>query len=902
MISTDRYGTALRLGPTLPVDFKWSIRLVDNQGSFSSSTNWVRYELPTTSVISRNRSTALDGGTWQLQLTILAAALPDSLSTLANGYRSLEYFTLEVDLVGPDGQIYPYHTGPIDSVSEGFSVDNGAIVATLEIASFGVLQRLKKASVPRFAFANDYQYFDDYRVCIWSEARILRMTTGTVGTPVAVLGAVNTIDAQIGSNPAVHSDAIQVTTDSTFATINRTYGVDYTITNSAGGAALDNDLPIYINWITAVPATYYVKVWVVSYVGINVYWTPGNASFRCPDGRMAFGYGGGAPKRRLSDDFATEIVSGSTTTALTVLDPEPYRQTNYLVGVTGFPTDVLEYYRVSTNTYSYHRISSTTAAGVINLTDAVSSTPDVGDIVRLVSTQLYVGHIRGNATVNWAGLASYTFPVFTDKGRASVYPMGTFEPAPDHALWTLNRVRHFSTAVGAPILKNETWLYSGYGVFAIQRNSANTTEQLVSQILTGYVESSKVTTGNALGSYVKTFVRENKTLAEILEDAKKDGFPPNAFVHDRVDGGVITSAFVQATNAQARLTGIRSIVVEDEPEPITQVEVISRASDENEWLNITGMGNPRTTTGVGSFTLQERLLDGVEDSINGYSQSANLGVWRFTIPEFAGLTIPTLTTVRVFGTSGFFVAKLAVIENSTNTQVSAQFIDGGKWFQLVDGKPAVLEKEPLVAAYTAAKYGVFGTTTTFSSSYSTVLDLIFYADTSWTGAPAFARITEIQYYSDVKAAWTALLTSDTTGSPPTGWTTLNDQGLGSLWWQADLTLPYSQRYVDSNLEKRIQPKYASSWRTTIRRSERIELTNLSFVDCRRIAERYLDEFARGARRYQVVADLNPVLEPGDTVELVLPDGSSKTLFVWSISDTGSSDELQASYSLVDYSA
>ena len=136
MNTTDRNGNALPsdLGPA--VDYVWSVRIVATNGVFSSSTGWTYWEVPSEAIVQRSRSTTLDGGTWELRLSILADALPPLVEPLA-------YYQLEIDLIDDAGNAWPYHSGPIDSVSEAWSMDGGALLRVLEVTSFGTMQRAK---------------------------------------------------------------------------------------------------------------------------------------------------------------------------------------------------------------------------------------------------------------------------------------------------------------------------------------------------------------------------------------------------------------------------------------------------------------------------------------------------------------------------------------------------------------------------------------------------------------------------------------------------------------------------------------------------------------------------------------------------------------------------------------
>ncbi len=134
MITQDRNGNALP-STVDPGRLAWSARIAFTNGDYLTPSGWTYYELPPSAILQRSRSSVLDGTTWECRLTVLAEAVPE-LSDLQ------AYYQLEVDLVDDTGNAWPYHTGPIDSISDAYSEQGGAIVQTKEIASFGTIQRL----------------------------------------------------------------------------------------------------------------------------------------------------------------------------------------------------------------------------------------------------------------------------------------------------------------------------------------------------------------------------------------------------------------------------------------------------------------------------------------------------------------------------------------------------------------------------------------------------------------------------------------------------------------------------------------------------------------------------------------------------------------------------------------
>ena len=161
--------------------------------------------------------------------------------------------------------------------------------------------------------------------------------------------------------------------------------------------------------------------------------------------------------------------------------------------------------------------------------------------------------------------------------------------------------------------------------------------------------------------------------------------------------------------------------------------------------------------------------------------------------------------------------------------------------------------------------------------------------------------TEIELYATADAVWVARLNDNTT-SAPTGYTTTNQQGFGSIWWQRSVTSPVSERYASTDFLKRVMPQYDSAGTYRFDRLQVVEMEKATNVEVRRYAETFMDEYLRLGRTYQVQAVLDPRIDLGDTVTIQLDDGQTLDLFVWSISDGGAASDLTASYTLIDYSA
>ena len=907
MQSQDRYGNTLPDTPLAdPSNYTFSARIAATNQSFTSTANWTYYELPTDAILDRRRGTKLDAGTWQLQMTLLKDALPSNILDLFTGAQGgLEYYTLEVDILDGKGNAFPYHTGPIDSVQESHSLDDGAIVETLDISSYGIMQRTKKLYIPQYAYEpTTSSYVPNNTISLLAEARIALGPTAVLGTRIQIPGTFNTINATAGTNPATHANAIQVTTDSSFVTITRTYGVDYVIESSTGGAPAAGE-PLYIRWLTAPPATYYVKFWQVQYAAILKHASVGTgpSAIRVPEGRFGYSAGGLNPKRRITDDFLTRVASAASASSITPEDTAAFINTNYLVAVTGFATDYLEWQK-SDGTTEVRAISSTSGTGVITLAVAFTATPAAGDYIRVVTCEAVRAFDKFNQNSSNQLAAPYRFNV---DAMGTNYPRAAFRVVPELGAVLINNIRHFDGTAG-------NWLYNSEYIYMLE-DTANTgttnigndnrIESAIYQLMFeeyGLMESSKFVVGTKLGAYAKNIQKSRVYMSDILAEITRDGMPPNGFVHDRPNGGLVVGAFSQSSAPTLKLNGISSVNITERPEPITMVTVISKA---DEPYLATHLFDASYTQA--SWTNPEYMLDGQVQDQTRYAQATTEQTVSFRIPSWMGPHVADVVdSIRVYGTQGVFRAQISSFK--TNGVLKTAVIPGfGQFNQMGTNEFIEIPGEAVTDAITY----VLGKDSNNKLHWlnDMYIQLVFNKD----DLPAVAldpRVLEIQIYSKILAAWTAGLTPDTdTTSPyttrtaPTNWTTVQDStGAGPNYWQRTNGIPASWKYIPVAVHNRIQPFPQAYYELTKYRAETIQLTRISQTECRQTAERYLDEYLKQRVGYNVKAVLNPTIEPGDTVMVSLPDGTVKNLFVWSISDGGRGEDFEADYELIDYSA
>jgi hypothetical protein len=871
--TADRNGVALPSDLGDAVDYIWSVRIAATNGVLNSTTGWTYYEIPAEAVVQRSRSTALDEGTWQLTMGILADALPELTEPLA-------YYQLEVDLIDDAGNAWPYHTGPIDTVSESWTMDNGALVRVYEVQSFGVLQRTKGFDFLNLNVVPLPTLFAGTMTGI-AQAHYVTMTGPfAVGTRYPIPGtyAGGTVDITVGTGSF---PGIVIDNDSAFGSP-LVYGVDYTITNAAGTAAPAANDFAYLNPLVAIGAgTWYVRFFAVAYWGVLQNATAGRPFFiRVPPGSVTYTFGTTRVKRTIADDFATLAASGCTTTAITVKDSEPFRSGTGVVAVTSGPTEYLEWTSASTGAVEVRQVSSVSAAGVITVS-AFSAAPAEGDLIRLVTTQCFRAWLRhGSPNPGYVGLNP---GFFTNSGMGTEYPKGLFEILPQAGIMRARSTRHWLTASTEVYGNNVYYLNDS----TVSYGNDNRVESLYYYILitaTNVYAAADLEFGNALGTYFKNFSRTLSSLDEVLDGIGQDGLPPNGYIHDRPAGKVLVSAFRQKTSPDLVLGNVLGVQIGSLPEPVSSVTVRS-------------VGEPRIVTPDleptlgGTWTNGQRIFDGVETV--DYAEATSGATVTFRVRMAEGALFPPVSEIRVFGRQGV-VEVYAERYDATGTASRSGFIEGSGYFVIAEGSPVIIDKQQLQDLF--ALLGGFQT-----AEWRIVLK--FYDDTM-NGTKA-AQVYEVRAFSEIEAGWTAYLTDDTTagtGSAPSGWTTLNTEGFGPFWWVRDVGRARSFRYASSDYLKRVLPSYNASWSLAGYRREFVDLTRINQVECRRIAESYLDEYVRQGRTYTVSAMLDPRVDLGDTVNVTLGDGSSRDLFVWAIADSGGREDFETTYTLLDYSA
>ncbi|NCX93071.1 MAG: hypothetical protein EBX40_00125 [Gammaproteobacteria bacterium] len=882
MITQDRNGNALP-STVDPGRLAWSARIAYTGGDYLTPANWTYYELPPSAIVQRSRNSVLDGSTWECRLTVLAEAVPELTDLQA-------YYQLEVDLVDDVGNAWPYHTGPIDSISDAYDDLQGAIVQTKEIASFGTLQRLKNARVNGFFWDGNSQAVSGGQVFTgYAEpVNVTVTTTGAAGT-FTVPGSWHTVDATItgGTYPGIIVSAN--------ADFSAPYAspANYTVTATDGSQ-------LALVFATAPAGTIYVKYWAVRYFAMRGYGITypaysGDPTFvRIPDGTMPAGSTETAPRRRLTDSFATFAAAGCTSTTIYVQDPQAYQNvfTSRLVAPAGTYQEILCYTAADGAEY-FATISSTDAAGVITLGAAfvtpmgVANPVPEGAPLRIVTTEIEREYIADSSG------ARARF--FTSSGLVTEYSRDSFAFDARAGVLVPQRGRHYDSAtegVYADGLRHVPSIKGTLGVndASLESFVYRTFTDFPATDVTKFFRTADFVQGDFSGCYVKAYSAANTTWDAVLREVTDLAAAPNVFVHDQPDGRLRVGAYTQAITPSATLDLLTAVNVEAQPEPMTAVAVKSITSEP---VNITGQCRNLVTNTSGTLNNPAYLFDG--DKSSSTTWAANLATNVVTIdlilPYLPAEVFPILHSLVVYPGTTLGAISVKVTKTTRAGVSNTRYVRGFGYAIQEASKPVTVAGQLLEEA-------MFILGLDSSSLFKIVIEG---RPNDGVGVAAQFSATEVQLLATVQAAWVARM-NDVTTSAPTGYTTANQQGFGSIWWQRTVSRPVSERYVPTTYLRRVIPGYDAADTYRFDRLQVIEMEQITATECRRYAEAFMDEYMRLGRTYQVQAVLDPRIDLGDTVTIQLDDGQTLDLFVWSISDGGAASDLTASYTLIDYSA
>jgi hypothetical protein len=501
---------------------RWVFHIIDQDGN--------RHVLPGRAVLDRQRSGAVDGGTWSLSLTVLFAMLPA-------GIRPRQYHRLEVSRIIA-GVVYPYFVGIIDKDGIDRQLEAGSVIERITLEAFGMLQKAKGFRV------------DSLRIDPVTQDGIIKLRglgkwkEWTPGVPIAA-----TDEEQIPFGGATTGDVL-VFTDSTYSSFYNE-GVDYSVDRTK--------TPIVITWITTPADT-------------RVIWYDALERFVIP----FLGSGGGfitLPIGRDYDDlFHTWVLDfeAGTPNRIQLADRTGYGLDYYVAED--------DYISVVTSDGVRHQVERSGVADVNGWQDIVGALPTgiaKGDPVWLPTTEAIAAWDDDRIYQFWTGLGGSDGTEW-NRTLLKAYPsLGIAVPTP--RVWSFSDEVYIDSFLG--------------GVGYIREDvDANRIEEVIKSILTtetGLFDPSEVIT-EPTGVYVKNRTWSGYDLSDVLAEGKDQAMSPNTFIHDTPEGKISIKPYRQKVSADWTLAGVQSVEEVDDPEPVTAVTVIAEAERPvnlaGEWL------------------------------------------------------------------------------------------------------------------------------------------------------------------------------------------------------------------------------------------------------------------------------------------------------------------------------
>ncbi|GEM_PF-4372494 len=546
------------------------------------------YPIPSRAVLSAPPSAAVDTGTWEMPVSIMASQMPAGVSPQ-------QYHRIEVDRVVA-GNRMPYFRGLIDEVTQGWAKENGTVVETMNLACFGVLQKAKGYRVDSLRIDPTTQD-GPFQI-----NGLSRQTTWAPGTTVTA-PASETIP-YYGSWES--GSLVRIFTDATMTT-QYAMGTDFTITDG---------IPRIVNWLNTPSSTRVIRhAMLERFVRLEQ---------PTSDGIVEMPIG-----RDYDSLFHTSIleIDGSW---IRLADPTGYRSPLYLLHD--------DFVVITTAAGASHVISrqynQANSGGWLQLNAAIPADVAVGDSVRNPTTESTSAWDDDRLWMFWQSSSGYAG---TEWNRRLFTPHPTLGVAvPTPRIW---------------FPSEEVWADSVFpdGVGYIREDvDANRIEEAVKTILTtttGLFDAADVTTEPS-GVYVKNRTWSGVDLSDVLTEFKDQAFSPSTFIHDTRDGKITIKPYRQKLDPDWVLRGIQRIEETEIPEPITAVTIIAEAQEPvnlaGEWLYaVEDAVNPDrltdTNKDAGVATTATVPADG-------------FGV-KFRIPTPSPETIhPTISAIRITGT------------------------------------------------------------------------------------------------------------------------------------------------------------------------------------------------------------------------------------------------------------
>lgn len=886
--SFDEYRRAHLARLRFKVDF--DARLTDQDGKV--------WPIPPAAIRDRQRSTAVDSGTWEIKLSLYPGKLPKGL--IIEQYQTL---TIDRLIAG----VWPYFTGKIDEPVEDIVEENGAAVRTLELTAQGVLQRCKgyrinSLNIDPLSFfssilgtaaapADTALSFGDSTGLVAGE--VLQLASGantavvtiqsTGFFSVALTGAVGgAFTYPIGSTVKLLTQLLGIcTTQQKTVTSTMAIGgvesvpgaaVTYALNDTAvnGGLVISPNADFSGPYVKGVAYTLDATVspakvtWLVVPAATRYYRYAKLERFVAPRIIRAAAKFFRLPYRRDVNDLYQTTIAAIDTGAKTITPSDPTGYKDLLDVAQG------EYLTVTP-------ASGIDVSGQITAVDASTGAMTfaalpagaaLGDSIRL-----------GTSDYHQAWDDDRLITIYSNSLGTVLYDQRYFQTMPNIGQAVPVSGRHWTSSEGA-------WAFIGLirevqGLTGIYSNRIEEAVKTVLTSATGLFSAADFTVERT-GVLIKNISRAGITMDEFLKEIKEQSLNPSDFLHDTMDGKLTLKPYYQKATPDWELRGVRRIRIEPRPEPVTAVTIIGKDEPANNaaiWF-----------LSSENLTSPDYMFDGSVVSPATPPSSASPSFVTFRLPPVTPLqAYPVVDKIRITG-----VGVISVFVSFAGQE----FYLPGYIYRSVGktGSQATLEipGEELIKIVNRN-----------SSKATSPTDLVLRLDNTMAATTIGTAIAEIEILVKNQTAWRAELTDD----PAKCVVPADTTQFGTIWTaktppsstgQEGVSEKVSYRYAPTSYLKRVQVRYVSP-SNQVPRHEVRELTGITIQDARNYAERYQDEHLRMGSVYVVEAPLLDYAEPGDTGRVWTPWGTSLSLFLQGLSDGGGPLDNMANYRFIDYS-
>jgi len=845
------------------------VRVIDKRAGRLDQTKWQSHHIPNKAIRALARDIRVDKvGTLTMSLDAekVNQAMP-------RGVRVEQYFHIEVRWL--QGGTWPYFSGVIDKVRDGWAREAGSTVRTLEVECFDRLQLCKGVHVNVLDPMLSFEQYAGPLLGLCTTQRIPLSTPVQAGQTEFIPSG-----SALAGSIGVFRDAA--------CTDPYTPGGDYTVQTS--GVYSDGRGKLY--WYTTPQSPRYLQFAQIE--GFVVPKVGGAERFVAPNnGFVVLPYIDDTPRSHL-DLFPT------TLTAATDNPDAVHAEVADQAAWSTFlrPAELREYATVTHSdgtetTFRIDPLSQQNGNPWLLKKPAISGggTPQAGDAVRVSTTEFYP------CWADWGDGGNGNYSQIIEFYQAS-YP---------RTAQNLFSAENFNVKYRRAMLKpmaNQGFAYTTnyyfndgneivYGKLMVMRLvDWNSPERLIWRYLVEYFQ---IFNGNDVatektGAFVKNFEIWNMDLSEFLAMVKRNILPPNAYLCCEPDGRISVRVFRQKLAADFDLPDAISISRDFKPEIITATLIKSEDDDERSKRDMAAVYF-RKAEGFQSGT-EGRIFGGADLALQAdMNTPAKI---HFKLPaDTPPEAFPRIKEVRVSG-RGLLSAHVITAAGNQIYQVP----DFGR-IPIGDGeKPTeyVMPGETLARARVLANQ--------YSGTTACTLVLEFEATqvpppgnpNSQPGVNSVSGgCNDVRIIEKTTGAHKAELTADPAKAP-----------LPGAWYQPDPKEAISYRLVPEDLLSLVQPNYGVVMQynasPTLPRIDIQAKKGLTAQDCRSYAERYQDEHLRVHQTYTIVAPFDPRRELGDTGRVLLGDGTPRILLLWGQSERMTTNAVITSMTMLDYAA